>query len=173
MPAGRASTVLAGLAALLAGWVYKAVLRPPPPRTCGSPGGPPVTSPRVRLADGRYLAYREWGVPREAARYRVVLVHGFGDSKDFGPKASPELVEELGVYFVSFDRAGYGESDPNPNRTVASEAMDVQELADQLDLGDRFYVIGASMGGYTAWSCIRYIPHRHFKSPLMVLLVLL
>lgn len=71
-----------------------------------------------------------------------------------------ELVEELGVYFVSFDRAGYGESDPNPGRTVGSGAMDIQDLADQLGLGSRFYVIGVSMGGLHAWGCIKYIPHR-------------
>lgn len=74
-------------------------------------------------------------------------------------------MEELGVYFVSFDRAGYGESDPNPGRTVRSEAMDIQELADKLGLGDRFYVIGASMGGYPAWSCVKHIPHRQSSFP--------
>lgn len=70
------------------------------------------------------------------------------------------MVEELGIYFLSFDRAGYGESDPNPMRNVKSEAMDVQELADQLHIGSKFYVIGSSMGGYAAWSCLNYIPHR-------------
>jgi hypothetical protein len=28
--------------------------------------------------------------------------------------------EELGVYMVGFDRAGYGQSDPNPNRSFKS-----------------------------------------------------
>jgi pimeloyl-ACP methyl ester carboxylesterase len=73
---------------------------------------------------------------------------------------SQELVEELGICFVSFDRAGYGESDPNPKRTVKSESMDIDELAEQLELGPKFYVIGGSMGGYTAYSCLKYIPHR-------------
>lgn len=69
-------------------------------------------------------------------------------------------MEELGIYFLSFDRAGYGESDPNPKRSVRSEAMDIEELADQLDIGPKFYVLGVSMGGYTIWGCLRYIPHR-------------
>ncbi|KAJ6904407.1 hypothetical protein NC652_022418 [Populus alba x Populus x berolinensis] len=34
--------------------------------------------------------------------------------------ASQELILELRIYFHSFDRAGYGESDPNPNRPGAS-----------------------------------------------------
>ena len=31
------------------------------------------------------------------------------------------MTDEVGVYTVSFDRAGYGESDPNPKRSVRSE----------------------------------------------------
>lgn len=67
----------------------------------------------------------------------------------------------MGIYFVPFDRAGYGESDPNPKRSVKSEAFDIQELADQLELGSKFYVIGVSMGTYSVWSTLKYIPHRH------------
>lgn len=64
------------------------------------------------------------------------------------------------MYLVSFDRPGYGESDPDPNRTPKSLALDVQELADQLHLGEKFYVIGYSMGGQATWGCLKYIPHR-------------
>ena len=39
------------------GWVYQS-LKPSPPKICGSENGPPVTSPRVKLNDGRHLAYR-------------------------------------------------------------------------------------------------------------------
>ncbi|KAK7859007.1 hypothetical protein CFP56_009560 [Quercus suber] len=56
-----------------------------------------------------------------------------------------EIVIELGIYIVSFDRPGYGESDPNPKRTVKSMALDIEELADQLELGSKFYVIGAGL----------------------------
>ena len=72
-----------------------------------------------------------------------------------------KLVEELGIYFLTYDRAGYGESDPDPKHSVKSEAFDIQELADQLELGARFYVIGISMGSYAAWSCLKHIPHRY------------
>nr|DAD48569.1 TPA_asm: hypothetical protein HUJ06_018506 [Nelumbo nucifera] len=65
---------------------------------------------------------------------------------------SPEVVEELGIYLVSFDRAGYGESDPNPKQTLQSTALDIEELADQLGLGSKFYVIGFSMGGQVIWT---------------------
>ena len=67
----------------------------------------------------------------------------------------------MGIYIVSFDRPGYGESDPNPNQTVKSVSLDIEELADQLGLGLKFYVIGFSMGGELVWSCLKYIPHRY------------
>jgi len=75
--------------------------------------------------------------------------------------------EELGVYIVSFDRPGYGESDPHPRRTLKSMALDVEELADQLGLGHTFYLVGFSMGGHTVWSCLKYIPHRYYSSILL------
>lgn len=70
-------------------------------------------------------------------------------------------MNELGVCILTFDRAGYGESDPNPKRSVKSEAFDIQELADQLHLGSKFYLIGVSLGTYAVWACLKYIPHRH------------
>jgi hypothetical protein len=63
-------------------WLCRAALQPPPPpRMCGTPGGPPVTARRVRLSDGRHLAYEESGVPKETARYRIVFSHGFTGSR--------------------------------------------------------------------------------------------
>lgn len=85
--AGISVLVLPAVAALLGRWIYKALLQPPPPRICGFP----VTSPRVKLRDGRHLAYRERGVPRANARHRVVVVHGFDSSKDFCLNASQVL----------------------------------------------------------------------------------
>lgn len=69
-------------------------------------------------------------------------------------------MKELSIYIVQFDRAGYGESDPNPKKTVKSEAFDIQELADKLHLGPKFYVIGVSMGAYPVYGCLEYIPNR-------------
>ena len=78
-----------------------------------------------------------------------------------------ELIESLGIYFVLYDRAGYGESDPNPRRPIKSEAFDIVELADQLQLGSKFYVIGVSIGSYPTWSCLKYIPHRQKHTRLV------
>ncbi|XP_065616818.1 uncharacterized protein LOC136062086 [Quercus suber] len=143
-------------------WAYKAT-QPPPPKICGSPDGPPVTAARIKLSDGRHLAYKEHGVPKEMANYKIVFVHGFDSCRHdavVAKRLSPEIVEDLRIYTVSFDRPGYGESDPNPKRTVKSMALDIEELADQLGLGSKFYVTGFSMGGQVLWSCLKYIPHR-------------
>ncbi|OMO68307.1 hypothetical protein COLO4_29764 [Corchorus olitorius] len=146
----------------ISAWAYQAI-QPSPPMTCGSPDGPPVTAARIKLKDGRHLAYKEYGVPRDAAKYKIVFVHGFDSCRHdtvVAENLSPELLETLGVYIVSFDRPGYGESDPDPKQTVKSIASDIEELADQLGLGSKFYLIGFSMGGQVIWRCLKYIPHR-------------
>ncbi|KAK9912024.1 hypothetical protein M0R45_035898 [Rubus argutus] len=146
----------------LVAWAYQAT-QPPPPKICGSPGGPPITAPRIKLRDGRYLAYKEHGLSKQVAKHNIIFVHGFGSSRHdalIATQLSPELVEDLGVHIVSFDRPGYGESDPDPKRTAKSLALDIEELADQLGLGSKFYVVGYSMGGQVIWSCLHYIPHR-------------
>ncbi|KAE8670055.1 Detected protein of confused Function [Hibiscus syriacus] len=102
----------------------------------------PRDSTEKRLKDGRCLAYKEYGVPTDVAKYKIIYVHGFKSSRHNAYVAttlSPEIIEELGVYVVSFDRP---------------------ELADQLELGSKFYVIGYSLGGQAIWRCLKYIPQR-------------
>ena len=62
---------------------------------------------------------------------------------------------------MSFDKPGYGESDPHPKQTLKSLALDIEELVDQLELGSKFYVIGYSIGSHLVWGCLKYIPHRY------------
>ncbi|KVI05062.1 hypothetical protein Ccrd_016584, partial [Cynara cardunculus var. scolymus] len=140
-------------------WAYHNTC-PPPPRLCGSPGGPPVTGPRVVLRDGRHLAYNEYGVSRDTAKYKIVFVHGFSSCRYDASVFHQELFEELKIYMVTFDRPGYGESDPDPKRTIKSLALDMEDLADNLELGSKFYVIGYSMGQQGGWGSLKYIPHR-------------
>ncbi|XP_058196502.1 uncharacterized protein LOC131312626 isoform X2 [Rhododendron vialii] len=160
----EAAAVL-GVGVLL--WAFQAI-RPPPPKICGSKGGPKVTSPRIKLSDGRHLAYKVRGVPKENAKYKVIVVHGFDSSKHIYLPLSQELIDELGIFIVTYDRAGYGDSDPNPKRSVKSEAYDVEELADQIQLGQKFYVLGVSIGTYTTWACLKFIPHRLAGAALIV-----
>ena len=75
-------------------WAYQAI-RPPPPKICGSADGPPVTAPRITLSDGRHLAYKEHGVPKDKAKYKMVFVHGFQSCRHdavIATKLSPVLI---------------------------------------------------------------------------------
>ncbi len=75
-------SVLLLLLAVAASLVLKTIT-PPPPKllNSSSPDGLTVTAPRVRMRDGRFLAYKERGVPRETAQYHVISVHGYGRSR--------------------------------------------------------------------------------------------
>ena len=68
--------ILIGLSA----WAFPA-FRPPATKICGSVGGPPITSPRIKLRDGRHLAYEENGVSRTVAKFKIIYVHGFSSCK--------------------------------------------------------------------------------------------
>ncbi|KAG6592364.1 hypothetical protein SDJN03_14710, partial [Cucurbita argyrosperma subsp. sororia] len=156
------------LGALIIWVVHRALLKPPPAKKCGFPNGPAMTSPRVQLHDGRYLAYRELGVSKEEAQFKVIICHGLDSCKDMELPISQELMEELKVYILIYDRAGYCESDAYPARSVKSEAFDIQELADKLEIGTKFYVIGCSVGAHAIWSCLKYIPHRLLGASMVV-----
>ncbi|CAA2979300.1 Hypothetical predicted protein [Olea europaea subsp. europaea] len=133
---------------------------PTRPVTCAEIDQIVCNSPRIRLSDERFLAYRERGVPKNKSNYRVIIVHGFGSSKEMDFMAPKELLDELSIYLLQFDRVGYGESDPNPKRSLSSESSDIEELADKLQLGSKFYLVEVSVGCYPVWSCLRQIPNR-------------
>lgn len=46
------------------------------------------SSLRIKLNDGRFLAYTERGVPKNKSNYRIIVVHGFASSKDMHFMAS-------------------------------------------------------------------------------------
>ncbi|KAI6697849.1 hypothetical protein NL676_017968 [Syzygium grande] len=162
LPSGIFTKLLAVFLVGILALAYQAI-QPAAPRIPGTPDGPPVTAPRIKLRDGRHLAYKEHGKPKDIANYKIVFVHGFDSCRHDAVVASTlsqEIIDDLGIYIVSFDRPGYGESDPDPKRTPKSIALDIEELADKLGLGSRFYVIGLSLGGQVVWGCLKYIPHR-------------
>lgn len=40
-----------------------------------------MTAPRMKLRDGRYLAYKESGVPKENAKFKIAFAHGFSSCR--------------------------------------------------------------------------------------------
>jgi pimeloyl-ACP methyl ester carboxylesterase len=116
---------------------------------------------RLTLADGRTLAYAERGEP---VGYPVVFHHGTPGSRH-GHHPDPEVYR--GIRFLTFDRPGYGLSDPLPGRRVADVAADASALADHLGL-ERFAVFGASGGGPHALACAALLPDRVERALVMV-----
>lgn len=106
-----------------------------------SRGGP------LRLPDGRWLEYAEWG---DASGAPVVLLHGAPGSRLFAPP--PDIPAELGVRLLTFDRPGYGRSQRREGRELLDTPGDVATMVDALGV-DRFSVLGVSAGGGHALAC--------------------
>jgi pimeloyl-ACP methyl ester carboxylesterase len=108
----------------------------------------PGTDGAVALADGRRLAYTEYGDPGGAP---VMNCHG-GLSCRLDVAWLDGVARELGVRLVSPDRPGIGGSDRCRGRTLLDWPADVAALADALGSG-RFAVMGWSLGGQYAAAC--------------------
>ena len=101
----------------------------------------------LTLRDGRKLAFVELG---DRAGSPCFFFHGVPGSRNCLPD-DPSL-REFGIRVIALDRPGMGLSDPHHQRTLASWAEDVAQLADGLGL-DTFHVAGASGGGPYALAC--------------------
>ena len=108
----------------------------------------------MTLADGRQLAYAEWGDPSGKP---VVFIHGMPASRLFCPDEDATIA--AGVRLITIDRPGYGRSDPRPDRVLLDWPADFVELADQLDL-PACPVIGWSAGGRNALVIGFRVPER-------------
>jgi pimeloyl-ACP methyl ester carboxylesterase len=116
----------------------------------------------IRLSDGRKLhAYDtrpDVIACSPSAPGAVFWLHG---SPNVGSPPEPlfAAAQAHGLYWVSYDRPGYGGSGPHADRTVASAAADVAAVADALGIG-RFAVLGHSGGGPHALACAALLPER-------------
>ncbi|KAL4301818.1 hypothetical protein GQ457_10G007110 [Hibiscus cannabinus] len=116
---------------------------------------------RIILPDGRYIAYREQGIPADSARFTMIIPHSFLSSRLSGiPGLKASVLEEFGVRLLTYDLPGFGESDPHPFRNLESSASDMLFLANALGVSDKFWVVGHSTGSLHAWAALRYIPDR-------------
>jgi pimeloyl-ACP methyl ester carboxylesterase len=114
----------------------------------------PTLDSAITLADGRQLAYAEWGDPRGKP---VVFIHGMPASRLFCPDEDATIA--AGVRLITIDRPGYGRSDPRPSRALLDWPTDFVELADHLDLPP-CPVIGWSAGGRNALAIGSRVPER-------------
>jgi pimeloyl-ACP methyl ester carboxylesterase len=110
----------------------------------------------ARTADGRRIAYREYGTPDG-----LPLLYFPGT-----PSAAPEWLlwppgaaERCGLRVISVDCPGLGGSDWLPRRRMLDWPADVAALADELGL-ERFRVLGYSGGAPYALACAQLLPDR-------------
>ncbi|KAF8096916.1 hypothetical protein N665_0299s0074 [Sinapis alba] len=160
--------IILAVVGLISYYIYKSI-KPPPPIPL--PENVSKISPRIKLSDGRHIAYKELGFPKDEAENKIIVVHGYSNSKNVDLYTTQEMIDEFKIYFLFFDRAGYGESDHNPSRTLKTDTYDIEELADKLQIGPKFHVLGMSLGAYPVYGCLKYIPHRLSGASLAVPLI--
>jgi pimeloyl-ACP methyl ester carboxylesterase len=115
----------------------------------------PRTDRLIQLADGRNLAFTEWG---DLDGPTVAFFHGTPHSRLWCPDI--RATEGAGVHLIVVDRPGYGRSDaPDAEFTLRDWTNDMVQLADTLRV-DRFGVIGWSGGATYAAACAAVIPDR-------------
>ena len=97
---------------------------------CAGTGGPPVLF--------------EWGGPNVEGATAVIAELG------------PDLAAALGTRFCAYDRAGTGQSAPNPVgiRTVREAAADLRAVLASPQLGCPCVVVGVSLGGGIALAAL-------------------
>jgi len=116
------------------------------------------TRQRIRLPDGRYLGYAEYG---DADGMPVFYFHGFPGSR-FEARLAGQEAASCGIRLISIDRPGYGLSDEKRRRTLLDWPDDTVHLADFLGIR-RFSAVGVSGGGPYAAACAFKIPNRLVK----------
>jgi pimeloyl-ACP methyl ester carboxylesterase len=109
----------------------------------------------VRTADGRALEVLQGGDPDG----RVVVFHSGTPTGSVPFPKLDDRAAERGLRVVTYCRPGYGNSTPQPGRTVAGAAADTAAILDALAV-DSFLTIGWSGGGPHALACAALLPGR-------------
>ncbi|KAG0601393.1 hypothetical protein M758_11G107000 [Ceratodon purpureus] len=120
-----------------------------------------IVAEKIKLPNGRHIAYVEQGASREDAKHNILFAHGLLSSRLLGLSGvNEDLLKKYSVRFVSYDRPGIGQSDPHLKRTLNSSAEDMADIADSLGMGNKFWVMAHSGGAAYAWAALHYIPNR-------------
>ena len=107
-----------------------------------------MAASRMVLADGRHLAWREYG---KKGGFPVVFAHGNLNSSQFAPlwAKTCDVTAECGARVYALDRPGYGDSCFKADRDYASMASDVKQWMQAQSI-DTIAVLGYSSGGPNA-----------------------
>lgn len=107
----------------------------------------------VKTPDGRTLAVEDAGDP--AGRPVMVHVGTPGCRQLYGRTVADATAR--GLRLISYDRPGYGDSTPQPGRTMADTADDARVICDALGIG-RLAMWGLSGGGPPLLACAALLP---------------
>jgi pimeloyl-ACP methyl ester carboxylesterase len=109
----------------------------------------------TQAADGRKLAFAEWGDPEG---FPVFQLHGTPGSR-LGRHPDESIYAKAGARLITYNRPGYGGSDRHHGRRVVDCVSDVVAIADDLGL-ERFAVTGGSGGGPHSLAVAAGLPER-------------
>jgi len=109
----------------------------------------------IRLDDGRWLSYAEYG---PADGRPLLFAHGLTGSRLQSHPDDSALYQQ-GIRLLVPDRPGFGLSDIDTQRSVLDWADDVAQLLDRLGLA-RVGAMGFSVGGIFAMALGRVLPQR-------------
>lgn len=84
--------------------------------------------------------------------HTVILFHGKPGSRT-GPRLRGDMLWRMGINLVTYDRPGYGYSDPNPGRRPVDSIDDLRTITEFLNIENGFSVVGRSGGGPHALAC--------------------
>ena len=96
----------------------------------------------IDLEGGRRVGVAEFGPADGTA---VVWCHG-GPGSRLEPSYVADRAAEEGWRLIGIDRPGYGNSDPQPGRTIAGWVPEALTVADRLGV-ESFFTVGLSTGG--------------------------
>lgn len=109
----------------------------------------------VELADGRRLAYAQWGADGGTP---VFYCHGFPGSR-LEARLADDAAQRLGIRLIAPDRPGFGRSPFQADRRLRDWPADLAALADALAI-DSFDVLGVSGGGPYAIAAGQHLADR-------------
>ena len=104
---------------------------------------------------GHRLTWAEQGDPQGRP---VLCLHGSPGSR-LSRHPHPGELREAGIRQITYDRPGYGGSDPLPGRSVADAVQDVAAVLDAAGV-ERAAVLGGSGGGPHALALAALLPER-------------
>jgi pimeloyl-ACP methyl ester carboxylesterase len=114
-----------------------------------------TTDQRLKLHDGRWLGYLDYGDPDGVP---IICCHGAPGSR-LSFFCDPNILLDMRIRLIVPDRPGLGLSTFQRWRRLLDWPGDVEQLADHLGL-ERFAMLGVSAGGPYALACAAAIPQR-------------